>query len=344
MKIGIHQNKDSFCPRWIAYCEEKQIAWKPVDCYQSDIIQQLKDCDALMWHFHHTNPKDILFAKQLLFSVQAAGKKTFPNFNTCWHFDDKLGQKYLLEAVDVPIVPTWMFYDKREAISWAKKTEFPKVFKLRGGAGSQNVRLVRTRNKAFKLINKAFGRGFRPYYALGSIVERWRLYRLGRTNFRDLLEGVVRFIVPPPYARVRGRENGYILFQKYISNNDHDIRVVVIGNKAFAIKRMVRDNDFRASGSGKILYDQILFDDSIIELSFNLAEKLKCQCIAFDYVKDNGFPLVTEISYGFSPAGYDPCPGFWDNDLNWYNGKFNPYGWIVDDLISSIEADYPREV
>jgi len=31
--------------------------------------------------------------------------------------------------------------------------------------------------------------------------------------------------------------------------------------------------------------------------------------------------------------GYDPCEGFWDKDLNWQEGLFNPYGWMVQILM-----------
>jgi hypothetical protein len=70
-----------------------------VDCYQSDIINQLSDCDALMFHHYHASSKDTLFAKQLLFALESAGKIVFPDFRTGWHFDDKVGQKYLFEAI-----------------------------------------------------------------------------------------------------------------------------------------------------------------------------------------------------------------------------------------------------
>jgi glutathione synthase/RimK-type ligase-like ATP-grasp enzyme len=330
MKIAIHHTKGSFSDRWITYCEANQISYKLVDCYKSDILLQLTDCDALMWHFNQNSPKDFLFAKQLIFSVEAAGKKVFPGLHTSWHFDDKVGQKYLLEAVGAPLVPTWVFYNKQDALKWAKETDYPKVFKLRGGAGSQNVRLVRSFSDAKKLIHQAFGRGFPVYNAIGSIKERFRLYRLGKTNIRDLIEGVARIAIPPPYSKLRGRENGYIYFQDFIPDNDHDIRVIVIGQKAFAIKRMVRKDDFRASGGGNILYDKALFDDTILKLSFELAFKLKTQCIAFDFVYKNGIPLVVEISFGFSSAGYEACPGYWDKDLNWIEGKFNPYGWMIE--------------
>ena len=334
MKLAIHHRKGSFSDHWIDYCQRKGVKYKLVNCYNNNIIKQLDDCGGLMWHHHHTNSKDIKFAKQLLYSIQASGKKVFPDFNTMWHFDDKVGQKYLLEAIGAPLVPTYVFYSKQEALKWAKVASFPKVFKLSRGAGSANVRLVKTEKQASKLIRKAFGRGFPVYDPFGSLKERWRKFRLGKSNAKGLLKGLVRFIIPPPYARAKAREKGYVYFQAFIPNNDHDIRIVVIDDKAFAIKRMVRENDFRASGGGKILYEQALFNEKDIRLAFEIHEKLKSQCTAMDFVYDQGKPKIIEISYGFSPEGYDPCPGYWDKDLNWHEGPFDPYGWMVEQLIS----------
>jgi hypothetical protein len=63
---------------------------------------------------------------------------------------------------------------------------------------------------------------------------------------------------------------------------------------------------------------------------------VKSQCMAYDFVFSNGNPLVLEISYGFAAEGYDACEGFWDRSMNWNEGRFNPYGWMVDDLLSDI--------
>ncbi len=342
MKIGIHNTKNSFSERWIEYCRTAGINYKLVDCYCNDIVDQLSDCDALMWHFFQNSPKENLFAKQLMFSLETAGKKVFPNYATAWHFDDKLGQKYLLEAIGAPLTPTWVFYDKYKAIEWANQVDFPKVFKLRGGAGSQNVSLVRSKKQAKRLINKAFGRGFSSYNAIGSMKERWRKYRLGKTKFVDLIKGVIRFFVPPPYAANRGREKNYIYFQEYIPGNAFDIRIIVIGNKAFAIKRMVRRNDFRASGSGMVLYEKEHFSDETVRLSFQMAGRLQSQCAAFDFIYSDTKIYVVEVSYGFIKEVYDPCAGYWDKDLAWHEGKFSPYEWMVDDLIQSIKEHNDR--
>jgi glutathione synthase/RimK-type ligase-like ATP-grasp enzyme len=337
MKLGIHETKGLFSDRWITYCSENGINYKIVDCYRSDIIEQLSDCDALMWHFNHKGPKESKFAKQLLFSVQASGKKLFPDYNTVWHFDDKVAQKYLLEAIDAPLAPAYVFYSKKEAQEWANQTSYPKVFKLRNGAGSDNVRLVKSENEAIRLINKAFSKGFKQYVAWRDLLERYRLYRLGKITLWDIVKGIIRLVYPTEYARVTGREIGYIYFQDFIPGNEHDIRVIVIGDKAFAIKRMVRKNDFRASGSGFILYEKEHFNNETIQLAFEVSNKLRVQCMAYDFVYLEGKPMIVEISYGFAMKGYDPCTGYWGKNMTWHEGTFNPYGWMVEDLINSIE-------
>lgn len=333
MKIGIHNSKGSFSDRWIPYCEANHISYKLVDCYRTDIIDQLSDCDVLMWHYNHKSPKASKFARQLLSSVQASGKAVFPDYNTAWHFDDKVGQKYLLEAIGAPLVPSYVFYSKKEADEWIDLAMFPKVFKLRNGAGSDNVRKVSSKQEAGRLARVAFGKGFKQYDAWANLRERFRKYTLGKTTLWNVVKGVIRLGYTTEYSKVTPRERGYVYFQDFIPDNDCDIRVVVIGDKAFAIKRMVRENDFRASGSGAILYEKDHFSDETIQLAFKISGKLQSQCMAYDFVFDKGKPLVVEISYGFAYYGYDDCPGYWDREMIWHEGKFNPYGWMVDGLI-----------
>lgn len=133
--IAIQNSKSGFHPHWVEYCKKNNIPFKLVNCYDNDIIEQLEDCKILFWHHHHNGPKDILIAKQLLYALEHTGFRVFPDFKTGWHFDDKIAQKYLFERIGAPLVPTYLFLDKKEAIDWANKTTFPKILKLRGGAG-----------------------------------------------------------------------------------------------------------------------------------------------------------------------------------------------------------------
>jgi len=332
MKIAIHHRKDGFSWRWIEYCKLNGIPYKLVNCYETNIIEQLEDCDALMWHFHQASPKDVLFAKQLIYSLQTAGKKVFPDFHTCWHFDDKVGQKYLLEAVDAPLVPSYVFYDREPAMDWLKSATFPLVFKLRRGSGSDHVRLVKNRKHAKKLVKKAFSSGFPQYDAGSNLRERMRLFRTGKARIFDVLKGVIRLGYTTEFAKVIGNEKGYVYFQDFVPDNDHDIRINVVDGKAFAVKRRVRKNDFRASGSGYPEFEKHHFPEEVVEIALELTKKLNLQAVAYDFLNYNGRYVISELSYGFCDMT-DSCTGYWDEQMNWHPGHFYEQDWMVDMML-----------
>lgn len=334
-KIAIHNRLGGFSERWINYCKSHSIPYKIVNAYDNDIVEQVRDCSAFMWHHHHANYKDRLFAKQLLYSLQKKGLKVFPNFDTTWHFDDKVGQKYLLEAVYAPLVPSYVFYTKQDANDWIDHTTFPKVFKLRGGAGADNVKLVRTKAQARKLVHKAFGRGFLQVDGFNVLRYRFNKFKHGRGNFIDVCKGFARLFIPTEFVKMYPREKGYVYFQDFIPQNKFDIRIVVIGDKAFALKRLCRENDFRASGGGRIIYDKGQIDVRCVQIAFEVNEKLNAQSIAYDFVfNSENNPLIVEISYGYAVAAYDNCEGFWTKDLKWHAGDhFDFCGWMVEQVL-----------
>jgi len=342
MKIAIHVHPGSFSDRWITYCNENKIEYKLVNCYDTNIISQLEECNGLMWHWSHEDYKAFLVARQLTLSLEKKGMQVFPDLNTCWHFDDKIGQKYLLEAVNAPLVKSYVFYSKKDAINWINETTFPKVFKLRGGAGSINVRLVRTKQKAFQLVRNAFHKGYSSSNSLSRFKDRFWVLQRDR-NFsamKGVVKGFGRLFIPREIDRISSKERGYAYFQDFIPNNEYDTRLVVIGNRCFGIRRYCRKGDFRASGSGILKYDPTLFDKEFINIAFQTAHKLSAQSIALDFVLDKKEPKIVEISYAFSMGkAYDDCPGFWDSHLNWHQAPVNPQFFIIEDFIKKVKQE-----
>lgn len=337
--VAIHHRSGSFSDHWIEYCENNQIQYKIVNCYDSDIIAKLTDCYGLMWHIRHDDARDLVFGKQLIYALNQSGFHTFPDFNTLWHFDDKIGQKYLLESISAPLVKSYVFFEKGLAENWVERSSFPKVFKLRGGSGSSNVRLVNTQKEALQIINKAFGNGISQKNYKDDIKERYWQYKQGRKNIRFVLSGIYRLFKKHEYVKLKGNEKGYVYFQDFLPNQNHDIRVIVINKKAFAIKRMVRPGDFRASGSGLLNYSIDNIDTSIIKSAIGISSKLNMQSIAMDYLLVDGYPKLIEISYGFPNRNFiEKCEGYWDANLKFYEGSFNPYGWMVDIIIKKNES------
>jgi glutathione synthase/RimK-type ligase-like ATP-grasp enzyme len=337
MKIAIHYRKGSFSDRWITYCENKGVSYKLVNCYDSDIITQLSDCDGLMWHWNQNDYKAILFARQLTLALEKKNIKVFPDVNTAWHFDDKVGQKYLLEAINAPLVPSYVFYSKSDALKWIDVVLFPKVFKLRGGAGSVNVSLANTKNQAKKLVNKAFGKGFSSINKWARLRDRiWHFKSAPNLlNFRGIISGIIRLFIPLELEKFSNKEKGYIYFQDFIPNNKFDTRVIVIGNKCFAVRRYCRKDDFRASGSGIKGYEKDLFDEKMIKEAFDISKKLKSQSIAFDFIWQEDCFKIVEISYCFVVGSfYNDCHGYWDSDLVWYAKEVNPQFFMIEDFVN----------
>jgi glutathione synthase/RimK-type ligase-like ATP-grasp enzyme len=336
MTIAIHHRDDSFSVDWIAYCEQHDIRYKLVDCYASDIVEQVRNCDALMWHWHHSDHAAALFARKLTYSLERTGKRVFPSLDTCLFFDDKIGQKYLLESIGVAHAETSVFYSRREAVSWASRAPFPKVFKLSKGAGGKNVRLVRSAREAGRLIKRAFGPGFPVVASYAADVHR----RVARTR---TLGGFLQALLRAPRTvanirkrnRSRGVEKGYAYFQEFIPGLDADTRVVVIGNKAFTIYRSCLPDDFRASGSGLKDYAPGPIDKRCIEIAFAVSKKLGFQSMAYDFVLRDGSPLVLEMSYTFQTRVY---PGYFDEQLVWHATETN----VAQEIIQNLSQDSRR--
>ena len=338
MKIAIHHRANSYSEHWIKYCQTHNIQYKIVDAYANDIIEQVADCDAFMWHFHHCIHKDNLLAKQLIYVIEKQmGKITYPDYNTCWQFDDKISQKYLLTAIGAPFVPTYIFYTRNEAVEWIKSTSFPKVFKLKIGASASNVQLIKSYKQAKRTINKAFGRGIKTFRYLRRIKEQLLTYKQGLVSIRNLL-GLIKMwllhICPNEFFRFHPNEIGYAYFQDFIPNNEFDIRVFIVNNKAIALKRINRKNDFRASGSGILIYDKDQIDENCIKMAFETNQKLQMQSVAFDFLHDNnGKPIITEICYcrDNKNKGHK---GYWSNDMQWHKcDNINICDWIIEGVI-----------
>ncbi|MCQ2343364.1 MAG: hypothetical protein MJ002_00365 [Paludibacteraceae bacterium] len=333
--IAIVDTNGSFSKYWIQYCQKHGIEYKTVNPYSTDIIKQVQGCDSFMWHFHHNSYKDMQCARNIIFALETIGVHCFPDYRTCWHFDDKVAQKYLLETIGAPLVNSYVFYDKNEATTWAEQTSYPKVFKLKGGAGATNVKLAHDKNEAKALIRQCFGKGFRQYRWREQFAEACGKYKRGKATLREVLRPLKLALKrhPTEFDHYRQREMGYAYFQDFVPNNKFDTRVVVIGDKAFALKRFVRPNDFRASGSGDIIYDKNQIDERCVSIAFATKRKLKAQCIAFDFItNEQNDPMIVEMSYGFTADSYFDCPGYWSENMGWHESQgLDLCGWMVEE-------------
>jgi glutathione synthase/RimK-type ligase-like ATP-grasp enzyme len=338
--IAIHDNGLGFTPRWIEYCTINKVPFILVNCYETNIIETLKNCSGLMWHWNYDNYRDSLFACQLLLTVKELGLEIFPDFWTTLLFDDKVGQKYLFEFLDIPAPKTHVFYDKKDALEWSRNTEYPVVFKLRSGASGQNVRLVKSFSQAKALISKSFSSGFKHNSKKQILMDRFLKFMHNRdaNAFRNLLQCIYRIIIPKYGEKFLKKEIGYVLFQEFIPDNSYDTRLVIIGNRCFGAIRHNRKNDFRASGSGITDYSHNKIDKRPIKFAFEIAGKLGTRAIYLDFINDkNSNPLLMEVCFASYVYPYDNCEGYWDSELVWHEGQQNLQYLMLEDFWESIK-------
>lgn len=342
--IGIHESAGSYSERWTEWSKENQIPFKRLNLLASDAVSQCEGLSGVLWHWTLVNLEEMLVARQVLAALESRGLLVFPNSATCWHYDDKVGQKYLLEAIGAPLIPSWVFTDASDARQWIALASWPKVFKLRCGAGSSNVRLVRSCAEAEDLCRQAFGPGFpsKPGYLNDARTrlrntEGWKDFWAKLKRAPESIRSTLR------YRRSAPRQRGYLLFQEFLAGNDFDTRVTVIGDRAFGAMRRNRPNDFRASGSGEAIFDPKQIDRRCVSIAFQVAEKLGTQSLAVDFLFDAEHePRICEMSYCSVASPVYDCPGYWDRDSRWHAGHFWPQDLILEDLLAALEVRNAR--
>ena len=326
-------------------CAHNGIPFDLLEVSQSDFWETVRGLDLFILRWSQWDSDRQLAHDILPVIEENLGVSCFPDQNTCWHYDDKIRQYLLLKPLGFPMVESHIFWEKKAARRWVEDAEFPAVFKLRGGAGSQNVILINDRRQARKLVKRIFGRGIYPekFHHSGSI--RFQHFSL----YRELHHIAGNF-----YRRFHGLDvsplwqihKNYLLFQEFIPNNKFDTRVTVIGDRAFIFRRLTRTDDFRASGSGMIDYDLEKVDLRCVEIALKISRELKFQSMAYDFLfTPENEPVFCEISYTFQPRAIYDCPGYFDRSLQLNEGHFWPeYLHLVDALklpdLRQPELDY----
>lgn len=335
IKIAVHNTsrdeKSNFSHKWLEILKKRKVNYSVVDMEDEDIIDKIRDCSGIMWHWSHM-PREKNSANKILDGIEFSSKiKIFPNHSTRWHYDEKISQYYLLKSMDVPIVPTHVFWNYSAALKYIENAHYPLIFKLSVGAGSSNVVKVCSFHEARKLCKSMFEKGLTPYSMNEFSVKRFL------SKFLGPLRGY--FVLRYPVLDYFLLQKNYIYLQEYLPN-DYDIRITVIGNRAFGFTRLNRKNDFRASGSGNIVYNLKKIPLKAVEISFSISNKQNFQSMAYDFLLDkNGRPVVGEISYCFNNLAVYNCPGYWDEKLAWHVGHFWPEELIISDFIDNIKNE-----
>lgn len=126
------------------------------------------------------------------------------------------------------------------------------------------------------------------------------------------------------------------IVQEFCENNDRDVRINVIGDRVMGFERLNRPDDFRASGSGRIVYcDE--FDPEVVQLAWRISRENGFTSMSYDFVRRNGQWVLLEISYAYMDSAVRDCKFFYEMPSGQRRDKRDvyPQDFIVADFLKT---------
>jgi glutathione synthase/RimK-type ligase-like ATP-grasp enzyme len=209
------------------------------------------------------------YIEDIIYALELAGAIVIPSFRFLRANNNKVFMELLRDFSGFDGMKTIYSHHFGCFEDFVKKDlEFIKgkvVFKKPGGATSRGVYST---NNVYSAIKTA--------------------RRISKTPFCwDDFKDWIRPFIHKGYIRNSKHRKKFII-QNFIPELQNDWKILVFGNKFFIEYRGVRDNDFRASGSGKLFFDDSIYD-KIPKGIFKFAERIRDTFNAPHFSLDIGY-------------------------------------------------------
>ena len=235
-----------------------------INSFISDLNKNISLAGVYFYYTSSQYPIYKSFILDILVQITLRGGILIPELRHFMAHENKNFQE--LEKVRLGIqspfgIPVGTYEEGMEILN---NTSYPKVIKKAPGFGSRNVKIIHNKEKGKKILFRMLDNNFK--------FDNDSLYYLYR-RAKNKIHYPKRF--------------GKVVIQEFIPDLSHDWKILVLGDTCFCLKRFIKKNDFRASGS-KLF--SIADDPSTQLLDFALSckEKLKCPIVSMDISELNG--------------------------------------------------------
>ncbi len=298
--LAIAYDTAGWWKKYAEFSDKLHVSYDIFDIERSDWIEKIKDASLVLWRPNLDSPYLQEAKEKIYFIDKILQKRIIPNWSTFWHYDNKRAQIYLAAFQDLRFADTFVSFSRDEALDYAASATYPLVSKTSGGASASGVRLLKSEADARREIRQCFKRTF-----TSRVLNRFDM------NF----------------SRSPRDRSGYVFWQQYLPGNDRDLRISIIGKEwAFAFWRMNRPGDFRASGSGRLVYEGPDCEQEI-RYCTEVCRKLDLDIMAFDIVYSNNEFFIIEMSYTFVDKPVFEAPTHYHIDDNYNVLAINEQCW-----------------
>lgn len=302
-------NSRAYSPKYERFLKNNRIRYEYYDITAHDWIDRAKQFDVIIWHTASDPVTQSCAESKIYVLDKLMGKVCLPSFDEIWSYENKINAHYLYQFHQLPEIPTFVTFDKKDALAFAKETSYPVISKLTTGSAAHGVEKINSENDCVRLIHKVFSAAGRKTY--------W------------------------PFCR----QKGYVYFQQFMEDATFDLRIIVIGNKLLGYYRLPKKGDFRASGAG--IYEKKEIPEEALDLAYRVKEAFHSRCLATDLLyseKRHRYYIIESSVF----IGVDTCeqlvvngvPGYYEKMSDGYVFREGRY-WIQELTLKEL---FDREV
>lgn len=175
------------------------------------------------------------FIEDIVYHLEESKIKVLPGYSCLKAHNNKVAMELLRERSEfksIQTIKSKVFGTFEELRSQIQSFNYPVVIKTASGAMSKGVYKADSQEELLHIAKK---------------ISRSKMFI---HDIKDLLRGI-------KYRKNYKKESLYrnkFVIQNLVPNLSNDWKVLVYGNRCYALYRGVRKNDFRASGSGDFIF------------------------------------------------------------------------------------------
>lgn len=218
------------------------------------------------------------YIDDIIYAIKMSGGILLPSYEFFKAHENKVFMELLLRKIldkkDINLLESRVYGCYEELIIDNNKQQLPAVFKQASGSMSKNVGLLK------------------DYTEIKGIQRK-----LNYKNTKFALKEYLRTIKHKHYIKESFYREKFVV-QQFVKDLKSDFKVLIFYNKYFIFERPVRENDFRASGSGNINYNygsKVLEDLNILNFCEKAFNYFNIPMLSLDIVKSSKDYFIIEF-------------------------------------------------
>jgi glutathione synthase/RimK-type ligase-like ATP-grasp enzyme len=255
------------------------------------------------------------YIEDIVYGLELEKLKVVPSYKYLKSHHNKVFMEILRDIFSynsIKNIESKHFGTYEEITETIKSLNYPLILKSSFGSTSKGVTLIKNKSDAINKIKKISS----------------------SFNFLNFFRDQIRFIKHKGYQRDSLNRNKFIV-QNFIKGLDGDYKVLIFGDKYYVLKRGIKKNDYRASGSGIKSFSHSI-PDGILDFSKSFFDILQSPFASLDICFDgNEFFLIEFQLLNFGTYTIEKSPFYFKKK----SGK-----WKCFDKSSNLEEVFVESV